>query len=76
MRTRGEEIHFAPCSGGHLSKEATCHILEQGMKKERPLIAGWVPKRAFFNIMFNKLKAKKRKLEPKIKHTGNKCAKL
>jgi hypothetical protein len=39
-----------PPEGDHLSKEASCHILEQGMKKERPLIAG--TKRSFF-IMFN-----------------------
>jgi hypothetical protein len=59
-----------PRSGDHLSKEAKCHILEQGMKKERLLIAG--TKTIFFK-MFNQAK---RELGKKFKLTGNKRIKL
>ena len=60
-----------PPEGDHLSKEASCHILEQGMKKERPLIAG--TRKSFF-IMFNQ--AKKKRLRTKFKLTGNKRTKI
>ena len=55
---RQKNIYFVPPEGDHPSKEASRHILERGMKKERPLIAG--TKKNFF-IVFNQ--TKKRELE-------------